>query len=237
MKTPRHAFDMIVDRPRTEAAIAVAAAWLAFMAALLVGREVEDAGSFAIAAVTGAALVFLGFTAASRAARRPRGLTAGRTRLALLSLAAGTGLGVANLAANKAIAAMHPTLRGLMVERMTTLAPLDGLIASPLIEEIAVRLFLMSAIAWVVLQLKKHATLAFAIALLGSALFFALLHLDRPLPDEPALANYYRAALVTKYTLAGLPLGWIFWRWGLPYAILCHIAANATHLALQDYLF
>jgi hypothetical protein len=39
---------------------------------------------------------------------------------------------------------------------------------------------------------------------------------------------------VTKYTLAGLPLGWIFWRWGLPYAILCHIAANAAHLDLQD---
>ncbi len=160
-----------------------------------------------------------------------------RARLALLSLAAGTGLGVANLAANKAIAAMDPGLRALMVERMATLAPLEGLIASPLIEEIAVRLFLMSAIAWIVFRVTKRATLAFAIALVGSALFFALLHLDRPVPDKPALANYYRAALVTKYTLAGLPLGWIFWRWGLPYAILCHIAAYAAHLALQDNLF
>jgi hypothetical protein len=51
------------------------------------------------------------------------------------------------------------------------------------------------------------------------------------------LANYYRAALLTKYTLAGLPLGWIFWRWGLPYAILCHVAANAVHLAFQAGLF
>jgi Type II CAAX prenyl endopeptidase Rce1-like len=235
MKTPRHPFDVIVDRSRREAALAVAAAWLAFIAALLVGREVEDAGSFAIAAVSGAALVFLGFAAVSRAGR-PRRVPADRARLALLSLAAGTGLGVANLAANKAIAAMDPALRALMVERMATLAPLEGLIASPLIEEIAVRLFLMSAIAWIVFRVTKHATLALAIALVGSALFFALLHLDRPLPDKPALANYYRAALVTKYTLAGLPLGWLFWRWGLPYAILCHIAANAAHLALQDSL-
>jgi membrane protease YdiL (CAAX protease family) len=95
----------------------------------------------------------------------------------------------------------------------------------------------MSAIAWLVMRLTKRTTLAFAIALVGSALFFALLHLARPLPDDPALANSYRAALVTKYTLAGLPLGWIFWRWGLPYAILCHVAANAAHLALQENLF
>jgi hypothetical protein len=42
---------------------------------------------------------------------------------------------------------------------------------------------------------------------------------------------------VTKYTLAGLPLGWIFRRWGLPYSILCHMAANAAHLAVQARLF
>jgi membrane protease YdiL (CAAX protease family) len=77
----------------------------------------------------------------------------------------------------------------------------------------------------------------FAIALIGSAFFFALPHLDRPMPDDPALANYYRAALVAKYTLAGVPLGWIFWRWGLPYAILCHMAANAAHLAVEGSLF
>jgi membrane protease YdiL (CAAX protease family) len=79
--------------------------------------------------------------------------------------------------------------------------------------------------------------LAFAIGLVGSSLVFALLHLGRPTPADPALANYYRAALLAKYTLAGLPLGWIFWRWGLPYAILCHVAANAAHLAAQKGVF
>ncbi len=68
-------------------------------------------------------------------------------------------------------------------------------------------------------------------------MFFAALHLGQPFPDAPALANDYRAALLAKYTLAGLPLGWIFWRWGLPYSILCHAAANAAHLALQDRVF
>ncbi len=47
-----------------------------------------------------------------------------------------------------------------------------------------------------------------------------LMHLGRPLPVNPAVANYYRAALATNYTLAGLPLGWIFWRWGNQWAAL-----------------
>jgi len=51
------------------------------------------------------------------------------------------------------------------------------------------------------------------------------------------LAVYYRAALLVKYTMAGVALGWTFWRWGLPYSILCHAAVNAVHLALEDRFF
>ncbi|HXG90735.1 MAG TPA: hypothetical protein VNJ02_20640 [Vicinamibacterales bacterium] len=32
--------------------------------------------------------------------------------------------------------------------------------------------------------------------------------------------------------LGGLLLGWIFWRWGLPYAILCHFVAGILIQAL-----
>ncbi len=229
--------DAVVDRPRNEAALALAAAWLAFVAGLLMGGDVADPGSFAVVAVSGAALVFLGFAAASHCRSLSRDASEHRTRLALLSLVIGAALGLANLAANWAIAQAHPTIRALLVERMVTLAPLTGLVASPLVEEVALRLFLMSVMAWVVFRFTKRSTLAFAMALFGSSLVFALLHLDRALPDDPLLANYYRVALVTKYTLAGLPLGWIFWRWGLPYSILCHVAANAAHLAMQAALF
>lgn len=52
-----------------------------------------------------------------------------------------------------------------------------------------------------------------------------------------SMGDYASPLLVTKYTLASLPLGWIFWRWGLPYAILCHSMVNATHLLLQPILF
>ena len=184
------------------------------MAGLLVGGEIQDSASFAIAGAVGAALVFLGFAAASRC--RTLSKRTNRGRLIVLLLAAGTALGLANLAANWMIAKEHPALRAMLVERTATVAPRVGLVASPLVEEIAVRLFLMSAMAWVLFRVTNRAGLAFAVALLGSAFVFALLHLARPLPADPMLANYYRAALLTKDTLAGLPLGWIFWRWGLP---------------------
>jgi membrane protease YdiL (CAAX protease family) len=95
----------------------------------------------------------------------------------------------------------------------------------------------MSAIAWVVSRFTDRAGLVFAIALVGSAFVFALLHLARPLPADSMLANSYRALLLVKYTMAGLPLGWIFWRWGLPHSIVCHAAANAAHIAFQGLVF
>lgn len=234
--------DAVGSGLRRDLVVAMAAAWLAFMAGLLADGAVEDGGSFAIAAVGGAALVFLGFAAASRCRLVPQHANLERMRLAVLSLAAGTGLGLANLAANWAIAQSDPRLHALLVARFKTLAARvalepQGLVGSPLAEEVALRLFLMSVLAWAVSRFTKRAGLVFAIALAGSSLFFALLHLARPFPGDPSLANFYRMTLVAKYTLAGMPLAWIFWRWGLPYSILCHVAANAAHLAVQGLVF
>jgi hypothetical protein len=217
--------------------LTVAAAWLAFMTGLLLQGASADLASLALAGAVGAALVFLGFAAVSRVRTLPRRVAAERGRLAVFSLVAGTAVGLANLAANWAIASADPALRALLTERMATLAPSNAVIASPLVEEVAVRLFLMSAMVWVVFRVVRHAPPAFWVGLIGSSLIFAALHLARPLPIDLALANYYRAALLTKYALAGIPLGWIFWKWGLPYSILCHAVANAVHFALQSRLF
>jgi membrane protease YdiL (CAAX protease family) len=216
---------------------AAAAAWLAFMTGLMIGGEVEDLASFAIGAVSGAALVLLGFAAASRTRELPGDVGSHRARYAVLAATAGVGLGLANLAANWFLANAHPTIRELLVQRFTTIEPVVALVAAPLMEEVAVRLFLMSAIAWVVSRFTANSSAVFATALCGSSLVFALLHLGRPFPGDEVLANYYRLALVTKYTMAGLPLGWVFWRFGLPYAILCHAVGNATHLVVQRFVF
>ena len=188
----------MVDRPLRGAAPPVAAAWLAFITGLLAGGEIDDVVSFAFAGVIGAALVFLGFAAASRCRRLPRRANGQHARLALLSVAVGTGLGLANLAANWVIASAHPTLRALLARRLTNLDPLVGIVVAPIVEEVAVRLFLMSAIAWIVSTFTTRTQLAFWIALVGSAFVFAVLHLARPMPDGGMLAHYYRASLVAK---------------------------------------
>jgi membrane protease YdiL (CAAX protease family) len=215
----------------------VAAAWIAFMVALCVDGTVHGPTSFVLAGLVGAVIVGLGFAAASRCRSVPRRSAQQRTRLALLSLAAGAGVGLLNLAANWGIAQADPALRALLIERMSTLQPAEALIASPMMEEVVFRLFVMGVMAWVVSRFTNRSGLAFAVALIGSTVIFALLHLGRPFPDRPALSTFYSAALMTKYTLLSLPLGWVFWRWGLPYAILCHIAGNATHIALQWAVF
>jgi hypothetical protein len=82
----RHPFDAIADRPRSDAAAAVGAAWLACMAGLLVGGEIEDPASFLLAAVSGAAFVFLGFAAVSRARALPQSAHSSRGGCSSLSL-------------------------------------------------------------------------------------------------------------------------------------------------------
>lgn len=231
----RRRFRLLVDRPVRQAAIAVAATWLAFMAALLVGREIVDATSFVVAAISGLALVAIGFAAASRSRTIvPR--ADARIQLVLFALTIGIAVGLANLGANWLMSESHPLLRVLLTARLTTAPSLEGLFAAPIVEEVAVRLFFMSCVAWLVFTRTKRAGFAFATALIVSSLAFALLHLDRPVPEDTTLANYYRLALVAKYFVLALPLGWIFWRWGLPYAMYAHIAANAVHDALYDTL-
>ena len=209
------------------------------MAALVVGDDVEGVTSIFIGGVIGAALVVVGFAAASRCRVLAQPSNTRRVKLCSLSLTIGAAAGLVNIAANRAIAAADPALRTLMVERMARLdpRPWETMVAGPILEEVVFRLFVMSLIAWVAHRVTKSANVAFAVALIGSAVVFAVPHLERPFPDDPTLADFYGAALLAKYTLLGVPLGWVFWRWGLPYAILCHSVANATHMVLGSVFF
>lgn len=213
------------------------AAWMAFMVGVLLGREARDAESFAIAAIAAAAMVLLGSAAASRCRVLPSRAAAERARLAVLALLAGGAYGLANLAANWAIAESDPALRQLLVQRFARIEAFHAVVVAPLLEETGFRLFLMSVLAWALLRFTRRPAPAFAGALVLSSVIFAALHLARPLPLDPALATFYRVALLLKYTPAGLLLGWMFWRWGLPYSILGHAAANAAHRAFESLAF
>ena len=217
--------------------IAAAAAWLAFMTGLIAGGEVTDVASFAIGAATGALFVVVGFAAASRTRVLSDAARSDHARLAVLAIAIGIACGLANLAANWLIASSHPGLRELLVQRFRAIGVVVAVVSAPLTEEVTVRLFLMSVLGWIVSRFTNNRSVVFGIALVASSLVFAALHLGRPFPGDPAVASYYRAALLIKYTLAGLPMGWLFWRWGLPYAMVCHALVNATHIALERFIF
>lgn len=77
----------------------------------------------------------------------------------------------------------------------------------------------------------------FHIALGVSALLFGLAHILYPMPAGGAVRTVHAIAVVVKSAAAGLLLGWVFWRWGLPYSIMCHSMANAAHLMLAPALF
>jgi membrane protease YdiL (CAAX protease family) len=229
---------LVVDRPAREAAAALAAAWTSFLVGLLVAPgEVTNAASLAIAGVVGAVLVVVGFAAASRCRPLPRRSPPQRLRLLLLALAVGGAAGVGNLAANAALASLDPAIRDALLERFAHIDPVTALVGAPLVEEVALRLFLMSGIGWVVSRFTSRGSSTFAVAALLSAIAFALLHLDRAFPLDPAMARLYAGGLVLKYTLAGLVQSWAFWRWGLPYAIVAHAAVNATHRVLEPIVF
>jgi len=115
------------------------------------------------------------------------------------------------------------------------IAPWKGLMSSfygGIVEEIQIRLFLMSALA---LVLRKFARLrvdtAIVIAIVLAALLFGLGHL-------PAAAQMARLSSIVVFRvvllnmIVGLVCGVFFWRWGLEHAMLAHFAADIVfHVA------
>jgi hypothetical protein len=88
---PNSSFGTILDPRRKEAALAVVAAWLAFMIVLAVDGTVDGPTSFRIAGAVGAVIVVLGFAAASRCRLLPQRSNRHVAPLVLLSLAVGAG--------------------------------------------------------------------------------------------------------------------------------------------------
>jgi hypothetical protein len=230
--------DIIGDRSRKEDAVAVGAAWLAFLFALPFHQEVQtDVAYILSGGLIGAVLVVSGFSAASRCRpMHPRRGTQ-RARLAVLALACGTALGIANLGTNVALAMLDPGIRQAMTEWFAGLSPWGTIVAAPVLEEIALRLFFLSVIAWVTAHFTKRPRTIFLVALGVSASVFGVLHLSRPMADQASMSLVHASGIVLKSGAAGILLGWIFWRWGLPYAILCHCAANAAHRLFAPMFF
>ncbi|MEP1139632.1 MAG: CPBP family intramembrane glutamic endopeptidase [Balneola sp.] len=146
-------------------------------------------------------------------------------------------LGLANLGANYGLGMLDQSIYDLLAQRFSDLPSWGSVLAAPVVEEIVLRLFFMGVVAWVAARFIDDSHKTFLIALWFSAIVFGLLHTFRPLPDSSPFDIIYAVGIAIKSGAATFLLGWIFWKWGLPYAILCHAIANVVHRLAEPMLF
>jgi len=221
---------LLADRSRFEAVLAVGGTWIAFVVAVCLAlKQPPDPAQVAIGAGVGALFVLVGFAATSRCRDHPRRAGGSRVKRAALAVSAGAALGVALLSALGVLAAFEPQLRARFAGRLGEPAwrPWALAFESSLLEEVTFRLAAMGIIAWLAGRALGRPRAAFRVALGLSALLFGLAHVPAWLAVARGSVLLIGGVLLLN-GVGGLLLGWIFWRWGLPYAILCHLAGDVV---------
>lgn len=137
------------------------------------------------------------------------------------------------------VAALDP-LFGLPVPEMAKPAIWKGALASlygSIGEEVQLRLFLMSVLAWGLSKLGKGEegpvkAWPLATAMVLSALLFGLGHLPTAFTVwEPSVLVVARTVLLNA--ALGLPFGWLYWKYGLEHAMVAHFGADiALHVVV-----
>ncbi|HEY9634797.1 MAG TPA: CPBP family intramembrane glutamic endopeptidase [Coleofasciculaceae cyanobacterium] len=97
-------------------------------------------------------------------------------------------------------------------------------------EELLLRLFGMTVIAWLLWKLwqgrKPQPTAAiFRFAIVAAAILFGVGHLPAAASIWP-LTSIVIVRTIVLNALLGIPFGWLYWRWGLEYAMLAHFCAD-----------
>jgi membrane protease YdiL (CAAX protease family) len=136
--------------------------------------------------------------------------------LAAFAVLIGIGIGSALVAVLVLLAHGEPALRARFAGRLAEPAWRPWVLGfeSSILEEVIFRLFVM-----------RRSGGPFFIALVASIVLFGLAHLPAWLAIVHVTPGIVGAVLSLN-GLGGLLFGWLFWRWGLPYAILCHFAAD-----------
>ena len=224
---------------RTLTPLAALATWLAFCAAsALALPQPPDLLQLGVSALVGLVLVLVGFAAASRWRRVTGHASRARLRLGALSLLVGVVLSAVLLAALAAFSRVEPLIRARVADRLEEplWRPWALGFESSILEEVAFRLFALSVVAWIAHRLLKRTTTTVewtAIAI--SALLFGLVHLPAWAAATSINAGLIAAVLVLN-GIGGVAFGWMFCRWGLPYAILCHFAGDVVIQSLGPRL-
>lgn len=219
---------LLADHSERESTVALGGAWLAFVLALCLALpQPPQLLHVAIGSGAGALLITVGLAAASRCRIVPTHSPRQRTVLAALAALAGGALGFVLLTVLVYLAQREPALHARFAGRLTEPAwrPLALGFESSILEEVMFRLFAMSVVAWLVSRLLRNSRVTFVIALALSAVLFGLAHLPAWLAATHTTPGLVGAVLLLNGA-GGLLLGWVFWRWGLPYAIICHLLGD-----------
>lgn len=217
------------------AADAAILALVVFAAVYLPDRE-DGSGAF-IGSVGAFAAAFVGVAALRRSRVLPRRSPLALARYAALTVLLGAASGTANLLINYGLTRLDPRIHDAMVRKVTTYSDWSMIVTAPVVEELTFRLVLLSGVAWLLGRFMKKRERIFPVALVVSATLFSFIHPAYPIPFGDPIMLLQTLVVLLKSGAAGLLLGWIFWRWGLPYSMACHSAANGVHILLTPLFF
>jgi membrane protease YdiL (CAAX protease family) len=180
-----------------------------------------------IGSLLGALLIVLGFSAASRCRSISQHSASQRTKHAALAVLVGIGIGSVLVALLAALTRREPALRARFAGRLAEPAWRPWVLGfeSSIVEEVVFRLFVMGVVAWLASRFMRPSRGPFFIALVTSAMLFGLAHLPPWLAAVHATPGLVGTVLLLNGS-GGLLFAWLFWRWGLPYAIVCHFVAD-----------
>jgi membrane protease YdiL (CAAX protease family) len=118
---------------------------------------------------------------------------------------------------------------GVSMERLRAFAAqpladkLQIVASAGLIEELVFRVIISTLVAWLAYLVIRRQTAAIWLGIAVAAVFFGLAHVAN-------LANvphpYLRAIVLNG--IAGIVLGWLYWRRGLEWAVLAHLIADSV---------
>lgn len=229
-------FFTVVTRKHEVASIG--ATWLAFCLALALALpQPPNPMHLTFGALLGAFAVLTGFATTKPMRPLPTRSPAASARLTAYSLAAGFALGAALLTVLVLAARFHPALAARFAGRAGEPAwrPLALAFESSILEEVMFRLFILSVVAWLVLRFVKRRAWAVATGVAASTAFFAVAHLPAWAAVATPTPTLFASVLILN-AAGGLLFAWLFWRWGLPYAIVCHFAGDVVIQSLAPRL-
>ncbi|MBE0688509.1 MAG: CPBP family intramembrane metalloprotease [Anaerolineae bacterium] len=92
-------------------------------------------------------------------------------------------------------------------------------------EEVLLRLFVMSGALWLLRQIGVDSNVGAWIAILFAALLFGVGHLPATAMLTPLTPLIVVRAIVLN-SVGGVVFGWLFWRYGLEWAMIAHFTAD-----------